>query len=189
LFLICSDLALILIRMLILGVDPGLQKTGWGVVRAQGSSLSHVASGVLKTQPADPLCMRLAHLHREMTRIILLYHPQQAAIEETFVNGNPASALKLGQARGALLAALALQGLDVQEYAPNRIKKSIVGAGHAGKEQIGLMVKRLLPACGALSEDEADALAVAITQAHYGQGVMMAASAMVKGYTGKTQTG
>lgn len=154
--------------MLILGVDPGLQKTGWGVIKAQGSSLSYVASGVIKTRPAESLALRLAHLHNELSAVITLYGPEVSALEETFVNRNPASALKLGQARGVLLAALALQGLEVHEFSPNKIKKSVVGAGHAGKEQIGMMVKTLLPACGPLSEDEADALAAAITQAHYG---------------------
>jgi len=154
--------------MLILGIDPGLQKTGWGLVDKQGNALKFVASGLIKTKASDPMAERLAHLHQEMADIIKNHNPDSAAIEETFVNRNPASALKLGQARGVLLAVPALYGLGVAEYSANKIKKSVVGTGHAAKDQIAMMVRTLLPACGQISEDEADALAVAICHAHYG---------------------
>lgn len=154
--------------MLILGIDPGLQKTGWGIIEKNGSRLSYLGSGLIKTNPATDLAYRLAHLHENLADIIKQWNPNTSAIEETFVNKNPASALKLGQARGVLLAVPALYGLECAEYSANKIKKSVVGVGHANKDQIGLMIKTLLPTCGQISEDEADALAVAITHAHYG---------------------
>lgn len=153
---------------IILGIDPGLQKTGWGILRSKGNSLSYIASGLIRTNADDDMAIRLAHLHKELSAIITKWQPDEAAIEETFVNKNPASALKLGQARGVLLAVPALHGMPVAEYSANKVKKSVVGTGHAAKEQIGMMIKRLLPTCGILSEDEADSLAVAITHAHYG---------------------
>ncbi|MEZ5813427.1 MAG: crossover junction endodeoxyribonuclease RuvC [Alphaproteobacteria bacterium] len=154
--------------MLILGIDPGLQKTGWGIIDSIGSSLQFVGCGLLKTDSKAPLPNRLASLHEQLADIINIWKPETAAVEETFVNKNPASALKLGQARGVLLAVPALYGLETAEYSANKIKKSIVGTGHAAKEQMGMMIKTLLPTCGQISEDEADALAVAITHAHYG---------------------
>ena len=153
--------------MLLLGIDPGLQKTGWGVISSEGNSLQYIASGLIKTDAKTPLSQRLAQLHHGIIAVIEQHKPAEVAIEETFVNKNPASALKLGQARGALLTVPALKGLSVDEYAPNKIKKSVVGTGHAAKEQMGMMIRTLLPACGSISEDEADALAVAITHAHY----------------------
>ena len=153
--------------MKILGIDPGLQKTGWGIIISQGSRLQFVACGLIKTNAADPLPARLAALHAGLADVIKLHKPDSAAVEETFVNKNPASALKLGQARGVVLSVPALCGLTVGEYSANKVKKSIVGTGHAGKEQIGMMIKTLLPASGTPSEDEADALAVAITHAHH----------------------
>ena len=154
--------------MLILGIDPGLQKTGWGIVYSKDNRLKFVASGLIKTKAKDPLADRLAHLHHNLMEILQTHKPQAAAVEETFVNKNPASALKLGQARGVVLATPAIYGLQVAEYAANKVKKSVVGAGHANKDQVGMMIKTLLPTCGEVSEDEADALAVAITHAHYG---------------------
>lgn len=154
--------------MFILGIDPALQKTGWGIINSQGARLSFVACGLLKTKANDPLPIRLAALHSQLADIIKEWQPDCAAVEETFVNKNPASALKLGQARGVLLAVPALYGLETAEYSANKIKKSIVGTGHAAKEQMGMMIRTLLPGCGQISEDEADALAVAITHAHYG---------------------
>lgn len=151
----------------ILGIDPGLQKTGWGIIESNGSRLSFIASGLIKTKPKESLSLRLATLHFGLSAVIDQYSPKESAIEETFVNKNPASALKLGQARGALLTVPAIKGLPVDEYGANKIKKSVVGSGHAAKQQIGMMIKTLLPACGTISEDEADALAVAITHAHY----------------------
>jgi crossover junction endodeoxyribonuclease RuvC len=153
--------------MLILGIDPGLQKTGWGIVTSEGHALRYIASGLIKTAPDDDTARRLACLHEGLDAVIREYQPQEAAIEETFVNANPASALKLGQARGALMVVPALHGLTTAEYSANKVKKSVVGSGHAAKGQIGMMIRTLLPACGQISEDEADALAVAITHAHY----------------------
>ena len=159
--------------MLILGIDPALQKTGWGIIESQGARLSFVACGLLKTTTSDSLPQRLASLHQQLADVIKEWQPDCAAVEETFVNKNPASALKLGQARGVLLAVPALYGLETAEYSANKIKKSIVGTGHAAKEQMGMMIRTLLPAInaqkgGQIGEDEADALAVAITHAHYG---------------------
>ncbi len=153
--------------MKILGIDPGLQKAGWGIIESSGDSLSFVASGLIKTKPKESLANRLAFLHHNLVAVMDNYNPDEAAIEETFVNKNPASALKLGQARGVLLCVPAIKGLDVAEYSANKIKKSVVGSGHAAKQQIGMMVNILIPNCGEVSEDEADALAVAITHAHY----------------------
>jgi crossover junction endodeoxyribonuclease RuvC len=153
--------------MLILGIDPGLQKTGWGIVLSRGNALQYRASGLIKTDAEQSLPIRLAHIHRELARVIEEHKPEAAAVEETFVNQNPASALKLGQARGVALSVPALYGLETAEYAANKVKKSIVGSGHADKNQIGMMIQRLLPACGRISEDEADALAVAICHAHH----------------------
>lgn len=154
--------------MLILGIDPGLQKTGWGLIDSVDNRLSYVASGLLKTSPKDDLAVRLASLHTQLMAVLEQFAPESAAVEEIFVNKNPASTLKLGQARGVVLAVPAIYGLSVAEYATNKIKKSVVGAGHASKDQVGMMIRTLLPACGQVSEDEADALAVAICHAHYG---------------------
>ncbi|MGH1376880.1 MAG: crossover junction endodeoxyribonuclease RuvC [Alphaproteobacteria bacterium] len=153
--------------MRILGIDPGLQKTGWGVIVSEGNSLRYIASGLIRTNTKESLSRRLAFLHHGLIAVIDEWQPEEAAIEETFVNKNPASALKLGQARGVLLAIPSLKGIHVDEYSANKVKKSVVGSGHAAKEQVGMMIKTLLPACGTLVEDEADALAVAITHAHY----------------------
>ncbi len=154
--------------MLILGIDPGLQKTGWGIIFSKGSTLQYKASGLIKTNTNDNLASRLALIQTALTKILGDWQPQSAAIEETFVNKNPASALKLGQARGVVLCAPAMHGIEVAEYSANKIKKAVVGTGHADKNQVMLMVKRLMPACGTLTEDEADALAVAICHAHHG---------------------
>ncbi len=151
----------------ILGIDPGLQKTGWGIIESSGSSLKFINSGLIRTNSKAPMAERLAILYHGITSVIDEYLPDEAAIEETFVNQNPASALKLGQARGVLLMAPAIKGLSVGEYSANKVKKSVVGSGHAAKQQMGMMIKTLLPACGTITEDEADALAVAITHAHY----------------------
>lgn len=154
--------------MLILGIDPGLQKTGWGIIDSVGSRLQFVSCGLIKTDAKQALPLRLAHLHKQIAEVIKTWKPEGAAVEETFINKNPASALKLGQARGVLLAVPAIHGIETAEYSANKVKKSVVGTGHAAKEQVGMMVKTLLPTCGQISEDEADALAVAITHAHYG---------------------
>ncbi len=153
--------------MRILGIDPGLQKTGWGVIESSGNSLKFIGSGLVKTNSKLELSERLSALHFGLSAVIDEFKPAEAAIEETFINKNPASALKLGQARGVLLVVPALKGLSVGEYSANKVKKSVVGSGHAAKQQMGMMIRTLLPACGTISEDEADALAVAITHAHY----------------------
>ncbi len=151
----------------ILGIDPGLRRTGWGVVEAAGSRLVFVACGVIQPDDTLALAHRLAALHHALAGIIAAHRPDEAAVEETFVNVNPASTLKLGQARGVALLAPAQAGLPVGEYAANLVKKSVVGAGHADKRQIQAMIRVLLPAASTTSADAADALAVAITHAHH----------------------
>jgi crossover junction endodeoxyribonuclease RuvC len=152
-----------------LGLDPGLRRTGWGVVDSAGSRLAHVANGVIGSDGDKSIAERLVELHSGVLEIIERYRPDAAAVEETFVNKNPESTLKLGLARGAILLAPALQGLPVSEYAPNRVKKSVVGAGHADKDQVQLMVGKLLPGVAFANADAADALAVAICHAHFAQ--------------------
>ena len=151
----------------ILGLDPGLRTTGWGIVDAQGNRLTYVAHGVVCSKGEDELATRLSQVYQGLLKIIETYAPMEAAVEETFVNKNPASALKLGMARGVVLLAPAQAGLVVGEYAANRVKKSVVGVGHADKAQIAMMVQRLLPTCHAVTADAADALAVAICHAHH----------------------
>lgn len=153
--------------MRILGIDPGLQKMGWGIIESEGHRLSFVASGLVKTTKSKTLPERLAEIDHALADILLKFKPDQAAIEETFVNTNSASSLKLGAARGVAMVVPARAGLIVGEYPANLVKKSVVGAGKAGKGQVGMMIKTLLPACGEISEDEADALAVAICHAHH----------------------
>jgi crossover junction endodeoxyribonuclease RuvC len=151
----------------ILGVDPGLRNTGWGLIEAAGSRLSFVACGSIQTDAKTSLAERLASIHRSLSGLVEREGPQEAAIEETFVNRDPQSTLKLGQARGVALASLALTGLPVAEYAANLIKKTVVGAGHAEKRQVAMMVRMLLPAANATTPDAADALAVAICHAQH----------------------
>ena len=153
--------------MKILGIDPGLQKTGWGIISYQDNRLRYVASGLIKTNAKHDMADRLAILHFGLLEVIEAHQPATAAIEETFQNKNPKSTLKLGHARGVLMCVPAQRGLNVAEYGANKVKKSVVGSGHAAKEQMGMMIRTLLPACGDISEDEADALAVAITHAHH----------------------
>ncbi len=151
----------------ILGLDPGLRLTGWGVVESDGHRLSHVANGIVRSTDTLSLAERLRQLHDGLQSVIETWRPQEAAIEETFVNKNPASTLKLGQARGVVMLAPALAGVPVAEYAPNAIKKTVVGVGHAAKDQIHAMVKVLLPGVTIEGADAADALAAAICHAHY----------------------
>ena len=152
---------------LILGVDPGLRRTGWGVIRKEGSRLSYVASGVILPPVKEALPARLAYVFEQLMAVFDTHQPHEAAVEETFVNVSARDTLKLGQARGVALLVPALKGLEVGEYAPNKIKKAVVGAGHAEKEQIRMMVKVLLPRAHFQLDDEADALAVAICHAHH----------------------
>ncbi|KUP92382.1 crossover junction endodeoxyribonuclease RuvC [Tritonibacter horizontis] len=151
----------------ILGIDPGLRSLGWGVIESNGARLSHVANGVCQSD-GDDLGERLLSLHNQVTEIILAYAPDEAAIEQTFVNKDGAGTLKLGQARGVALLTLAKAGLPVGEYAPNRVKKTVVGVGHAEKEQVLHMVKLQLPGSAPKGPDAADALAIAICHAYYG---------------------
>jgi len=160
----------------ILGIDPGLSATGWGVVESEGSRLRFVVCGAIASETDQPLARRLAFIHRELTDLIAQHAPDEGAVEETFVNRDPRSALKLGQARGAALAALALAGLNVSEYAANLVKKTVVGVGHADKKQVAMMVKMLLPTAEAKTADAADALAVAICHAQHRQARMRGAA-------------
>ncbi len=148
-----------------LGLDPGLRATGWGVIDAEDGRLRWVADGVVRSDEDLSLAERLAQLFQGVSEVIGKYKPVAAAVEETFVNRNPTSTLKLGQARGAIIAAVGTRGIAVTEYAPNSVKKTVVGAGHAGKDQVAFMVRRLLPGCLAHTPDAADALAVAICHA------------------------
>jgi crossover junction endodeoxyribonuclease RuvC len=151
----------------IIGLDPGLASTGWGVIRAEGNRLDHVANGQIKTDPLMPLAQRLAKLADELDRILAEHQPGAAAAEEVFVNKNPQSTLKLGQARGVALMCAARSGVAVGEYAPALVKKALVGTGGADKAQIHAMVQRLLPGAKITGPDAADALAVAITHTHH----------------------
>ena len=151
----------------IIGLDPGLGTTGWGLVRADGNRLDHVANGQIKTDPLMPLAQRLARLADDLERILAQHSPDAAAAEEVFVNKNPQSTLKLGQARGVALMCAARAGIAVGEYAPALVKKALVGTGGADKTQIHAMVARLLPGAKIAGPDAADALAVAITHAHH----------------------
>ena len=152
--------------MLIIGLDPGLGTTGWGIVAKTGSRLSHIANGQVKTDPNAPLAERLVTLDRELTDVILAHRPDTSAVEEVFVNSTPQSTLKLGQARGVCLLALARAGLPVAEYATRLVKKALVGTGGADKAQVQAMLKVLLPGVKLAGADAADALAVAICHAH-----------------------
>ncbi len=151
--------------MRIIGVDPGLRRTGWGVIEAAGGRLRHVANGVCESG-AGEMGLRLVRLHKALAAAIAAHAPEAAAIERTFVNADPAGALLLGQARGVAMLALAQAGLAPEEYAPNAVKKALVGAGRADKRQVALMVARLLPGARAEAHDAWDALAVAICRAH-----------------------
>ena len=152
--------------MLILGIDPSLSCTGWGIIARQGNRLTHIANGQVRTDPAAALAERLVTLDRELTDVILLHRPDSAAVEEVFVNKNPQSTLKLGHARGVCLLAAARAGLPVSEYATRLVKKAIVGTGGADKVQVQAMLKVLLPGAKVAGADAADALAVAIAHAH-----------------------
>lgn len=153
--------------MRILGIDPGLQKTGWGMIHFESNRLQFLACGTIQTDPTLTTAERLAEISSGLEAVITAWTPDEAAIEETFVNKNPASALKLGVARGAAMVTPARLGLHVSEYAANLVKKSIVGTGHATKDQIGMMIRTLLPTAGKMGTDAADALAIAVCHAHH----------------------
>ena len=154
-------------RLKILGLDPGLGTTGWGLIEAEGNRLAHVANGQIKTDTNVALPRRLSELADQLEALIVDHQPAAAAVEEVFVNKNPQSTLKLGQARGVVLMCAARAGIDVGEYSPALVKKAVVGTGGAEKAQVHAMVSRLLPGVNIAGPDAADALAIAITHAHH----------------------
>jgi crossover junction endodeoxyribonuclease RuvC len=151
----------------ILGIDPGLRRTGWGVIDIEGNRLSFVGCGSVEPPEELPLARRLLAIHEGLAGVLGNFQPAEAAVEQTFVNKDGVATLKLGQARGVAMLAPAMFGISVSEYAPNQVKKTVVGAGHADKNQIQVMLKILLPKAEPKSADAADALAVAITHAHH----------------------
>ena len=159
----------------ILGIDPGLRRTGWGLIAAEGNRLIHIACGSVESNDKLSLAERLVMIHDGLTRVVDEFRPDEAAVEATFVNRDATATLKLGQARGIALLVPAKAGISVAEYAPNLVKKTIVGAGHAEKAQIRVMIGVLLPKADPKSEDAADALAIAITHAHHRQSAALMA--------------
>lgn len=153
--------------MRVLGLDPGLRVTGWGMIEMIDNRLRYLGDGTIRSDTELSLAERLGQLHRGVLAVIAAWSPDAAGVEQTFVNKNPESTLKLGQARGVVLLAPALAGLEVGEYAPTQVKQAVVGTGRAAKEQVGMMVRTLLPGCLVTSADAADALAVAICHAHH----------------------
>jgi crossover junction endodeoxyribonuclease RuvC len=160
----------------ILGIDPGLRRTGWGVVDVEGNRLIFVACGSVATDQRNSLAERLVVIHEGLVRIVDDFRPDEAAVEATFVNKDAGATLKLGQARGIALLVPAKAGVSVAEYAPNLVKKTIVGAGHSEKGQIRMMIGVLLPTADPSSEDAADALAIAVTHAHHRQSAVLKAA-------------
>lgn len=150
----------------LIGLDPGLRKTGWGVIEQDGNRLRHLAHGTIVVDAKRAMAERLRLLHDGLAQVLADYTPDEAAVEETFVNRNAASTLKLGLARGVVLLAPALADIPVREYAANEVKKAVVGAGHADKSQVAVMVRHLLPGANAQDPDAVDALAIAICHAH-----------------------
>jgi crossover junction endodeoxyribonuclease RuvC len=162
----------------ILGIDPGLRRTGWGVVEIAGNRLGFLGCGSVLTDERAALAARLLAIHDGLTRILDQYRPDEAAVEATFVNKDATATLKLGQARGIAMVVPAKAGVPVAEYAPNLVKKSIVGAGHGDKAQVRMMIGVLLPKADPASDDAADALAVAVTHAHHRQSVVLKVAAV-----------
>src|SRR5580693_4429022 len=161
----------------ILGIDPGLRRTGWGMIAVEGNRLRFLACGSLATDEKEALAARLLAIHQGLSEIVKTNAPHEAAVEKTFVNKDAAATLKLGQARGIAMLVPAIAGLPVAEYAPNLVKKTIVGAGHSEKAQIRMMIGVLLPKADPQSEDAADALAIAVCHAHHRQSVVIRAAA------------
>ena len=157
----------------ILGIDPGLRRTGWGVVDVEGNRLIYIGCGSVESRETQGLAERLLAIHQGLIRVLAEFQPMEAAVEATFVNKDGASTLKLGQARGVAMLAPAMAGILVAEYAPNQVKKTVVGAGHADKNQIQVMLRMLLPKADPQTPDAADALAIAITHAHHRQSAML----------------
>ena len=168
-------------KMRIIGIDPGLQRLGWGVIDVEGSRLSHVANGVCESLAREELALRLLSLHRQLTKVVETYQPDLAAVEQTFVNRDGAGTLKLGQARGIAMLVPAQAGLPVAEYAPNAVKKAVVGVGHAEKQQVGHMVRMQLPGAVPAGPDAADALAIAICHSFHAQNSQRLAKAIGAG--------
>jgi crossover junction endodeoxyribonuclease RuvC len=166
--------------MRVIGIDPGLRNLGWGVIDVAGSRLSHVANGIIHSDAKNDLAMRLLELHDQLSRVFQQYLPDGAAVEQTFVNKDAVATLKLGQARGIALLVPAQAGLTVGEYAPNAVKKAVVGVGHADKLQVQHMVKVQLPGVQLAGADAADALAIAITHAHHLQSAGRMNAALLK---------
>jgi crossover junction endodeoxyribonuclease RuvC len=160
----------------ILGIDPGLRRTGWGVVETDGNRLVYIACGSVETDDRRAVAERLVTIHRGLVRVIEAFAPDEAAVEATFVNRDATATLKLGQARGIALLVPAHAGIPVAEYAPNLVKKTIVGAGHGEKRQIRMMIGVLLPKADPQSEDAADALAIAVTHAHHRRSLVLKAA-------------
>jgi crossover junction endodeoxyribonuclease RuvC len=161
----------------ILGIDPGLRRTGWGVVEADGNRLMFVACGSVHTQDGASVATRLVTIHDGLVRVVEQFRPEEAAVEATFVNKDAGATLKLGQARGVALLVPARAGVLVAEYAPNVVKKSIVGAGHGDKTQVRMMIGVLLPKADPQTHDAADALAIAVTHAHHRQSLLLRVAA------------
>jgi crossover junction endodeoxyribonuclease RuvC len=161
----------------ILGIDPGLRRTGWGVIAIEGNRLMFLACGSLATEDGAGLAIRLLAIHDGLRRVVDEHAPHEAAVEATFVNKDAAATLKLGQARGIAMLVPAIAGLPVAEYAPNLVKKTIIGVGHGEKAQIRMMLGVLLPKADPRTHDAADALAVAVTHAHHRQSVLLRAAA------------
>ena len=153
----------------IIGIDPGLRRTGWGVVETLGNSLRFIAAGTVRSDDKAELASRLRQLHEGLSAILAGHMPDEAAVEQTFVNKDAAATLKLGQARGVAMLVPAIAGLRVAEYAPNAVKKAVIGVGHGDKKQIHMMVRVLMPKATFDSDDAADALAIAICHAHHRQ--------------------
>lgn len=162
----------------IIGIDPGLRRTGWGVIDVTGNRLAFVACGTVTSDDKADLATRLASLHRGLTDVLAAWSPEEAAVEQTFVNKDGAATLKLGQARGIAMMSPAMFGIEVAEYMPNLVKKTVVGAGHADKNQIQVMLKILLPKAEFKRADAADALAIAITHAHHRASAMLRKAVM-----------
>jgi len=163
--------------MRVLGIDPGLRNLGWGVIEVDGSRLRHVANGICKSSGPD-MGARLVSLHRQLTEVLIRFAPDTAAVEQTFVNKDGAGTLKLGQARGIAMLVPAQAGLTIGEYAPNQVKKTVVGVGHAAKAQVDHMVRMQLPGCEVVGPDAADALAIAICHAHFARATSLLADAV-----------
>src|SRR5215470_16631764 len=153
----------------ILGIDPGLRRTGWGVIESDGNRLAFIVCGSVEPPDTLPLASRLLAIHDGLAAVLRDFNPAEAAVEQTFVNKDGVATLKLGQARGVAMLAPAMFGITVSEYAPNQVKKTVVGAGHADKSQVAVMLKILMPKAEPATADAVDALAIAITHAHHRQ--------------------